>query len=442
MNTVTLPDGPALPRFVQGGIVIVAPLWMMRRLRERYGSAFKINVPIFGDAVVISDPAEVKQLFMTSPDIADILDINLGLVLGPNSFFAISDDAHRKQRKLLSPPFHGRRLRAYEAIIEQEAVREMAAWPEGTEFATLDSMMRITLNAILRAVFGAEGARLQSLETLIPRWTALGRTLSLAPEIRRNFGPWSPWPRFTKLRERIDAVLDELIAAAKSDDALPERADVLALMVQATHEDGTPMTNAEIRDELVTMLVAGHETTANTLAWAVERLRRHPDVVARLVEEVEQGGKALREATIREVQRTRPVIGFAGRIVRRPFELGGFRLPVESRILLAACLTHYDPGLFPEPDRFNPDRFLDMVPDTYSWIPFGGGRRRCIGATFAHMEMDVVLRELLSRVELVASDEEDEPWSFGGVVWYPRYGGRAVIRQRSRQPVSPQLAAA
>ncbi len=168
MNTVTLPDGPSLPRFVQGGMAIAAPLWMMRRLRERYGSAFRINVPIFGEAVVISDPAEVKQLFMTSPEIADILDFNLGLVLGPNSFFAISGDAHRKQRKLLTPPFHGRRLRAYEAIIEQEAVREMAAWPEGREFATLGPMMRITLNAILRAVFGADGAELAELRTLLP----------------------------------------------------------------------------------------------------------------------------------------------------------------------------------------------------------------------------------------------------------------------------------
>ena len=135
MNAVTLPDGPSLPRFVQGTVALAAPLWLMRRLHERYGSAFRLNIPIFGEAVVISDPAEVKQLFMTGPELADILDINLGLILGPNSFFAISGDAHRKQRKLLTPPFHGRRLRAYETIIEQEAVREMASWPEGREFA-------------------------------------------------------------------------------------------------------------------------------------------------------------------------------------------------------------------------------------------------------------------------------------------------------------------
>ena len=241
MNPVTLPDGPSLPRFVQGGIVIVAPLWMMRRLRERYGSAFKINVPIFGDAVVISDPAEVKQLFMTSPEIADILDLNLGLVLGPNSFFAISDDAHRKQRKLLSPPFHGRRLRAYEAIIEQEAVREMADWPEGREFATLGPMMRITLNAILRAVFGAEGDELDELRTLLPAMVKLGSRLVALPIPRTDLGRWSPWGRAHAYRREYDAIIDRLIAAARQDPRLDERDDVLALMLQSRYDDGSAM---------------------------------------------------------------------------------------------------------------------------------------------------------------------------------------------------------
>jgi cytochrome P450 len=183
----------------------------------------------------------------------------------------------------------------------------------------------------------------------------------------------------------------------------------------------------------VTMLVAGHETTSNTLSWAMERLRRHPQIVERLIEEVDAGGKALREATIREVQRTRPVIAFAGRYTRKPFELGGYRLPVGTRILLAACLTHYDPKLFPQPDRFDPDRFLGTLPDTYSWIPFGGGIRRCIGATFAHMEMDVVLRVLLERMELVPTDEPRERWAFRGVVWAPAGGGQMMVRRRLRR---------
>jgi cytochrome P450 family 138 len=200
MNAVTLPDGPSLPRFVQGGMALFAPLWMMRRLHERYGSAFTINVPVFGKAVVISDPAEVRQLFMTSQEIADILDVNLGRVLGPNSFFAITGDAHRRQRKLLVPPFHGRRLLAYEAIVEQEAVREMATWPEDREFATLGPMMRITLNAILRAVFGADGAELAELRDLLPAMVKLGSRLVALP-IPRTAGPFRLSTASTPSRE-------------------------------------------------------------------------------------------------------------------------------------------------------------------------------------------------------------------------------------------------
>jgi cytochrome P450 len=258
--------------------------------------------------------------------------------------------------------------------------------------------------------------------------------MATAPWMHKDLGRLSPWGRFLRLRAEIDAILDDLIAAAKRDDALAERSDVLALMVQATHQDGSPMTNAEIRDQLVTMLAAGHETTAHTLGWAVERLRRHPDVLRRLVVEADEGGRALRDATIREVQRMRPVIGFAGRGVRKPYELAGYRLPVGVRIGLAASLTHYDPQLFPQPDRFDPDRFLDKLPDTYSWIPFGGGIRRCIGATFAHMEMDVVLRVLLQRVELQPTTAPDEPWRFRGVAWTPAAGGLAVVRRRAAAP--------
>ena len=292
MNTVTLPDGPSLPRFVQGGMALVAPLWMMRRLRERYGSAFMINIPVFGEAVVISDPAEVKQLFTTSPEIADNLDVNLGMILGPNSFFAISGDAHRRQRKLLVPPFHGRRLRAYEAIVEEEAVREMATWPQGREFATLGPMMRITLNAILRAVFGADGAEPAALRELLPAMVKLGSRLVALPIPRTDLGRWSPWGRVHGYRREYDAIIDRLIAAARQDPRLDERDDVLALMLQSRYDDGSGMSRGEIGDQLLTLLTAGHETTATTLAWAVERLRRHPAVLRRLADEVDAGGRS------------------------------------------------------------------------------------------------------------------------------------------------------
>jgi cytochrome P450 len=431
MNTVTLPDGPSLPRFVQGGIAIVAPLWMMRRLRERYGSAFKINVPIFGDAVVVSDPAEVKQLFMTSPEIADILDVNLGLVLGPNSFFAISGDTHKKQRKLLTPPFHGRRLLAYEAIIEQEAVREMAAWPEGSEFATLGPMMRITLNAILRAVFGAEGAELAELRTLLPAMVRLGSRLVALPIPRTDLGRWSPWGRAHAYRREYDAIIDRLIAAARQDPRPDERDDVLALMLQSRYDDGSAMSREEISDQLLTLLTAGHETTSTTLAWAVERLRRHPAVLRRLAEEADAGGSQLREATILEVQRVRPVIDATLRKVQAPsLRLGRWTLPQGQVVLVSIYLIHRNETLFPDAGSFRPDRFVRSRPDTYQWIPFGGGARRCIGAAFAQMEMNVVLRTLLRDFTLEPTSERDERWHSRGVAYCPARGGRAVVHRR------------
>ena len=438
-----VPAGPRLPVALQTLAMQTRQRPYLERCRRRFGPLFTVQVIGLGPTVVVSDPELVKHVFRADPT---VLHAGTGSplrdLLGPNSLLGIDEGQHMEQRKLLLPPFKGDRMRSYEPMIAEIAAEEIDGWPEEVEFATTKSMQRITLRAILRAVFGAEGERMQRLERLLPPWTALGNRVALATWLRHDLGPWSPWGKFLALRARIDAVLDELIATARTDPGLTDRVDVLALMVQAQHEDGSPMSDAEIRDELVTMLVAGHETTANTLSWAVERLRRNPEVLDRLAHEAAAGGRALREATIREVQRTRPVIAFSGRIVRKPFELGGHVLEPGVRILLAACLTHYDPVLFEHPERFDPDRFLDKLPDTYSWIPFGGGRRRCIGASFAHMEMDVVLRTMLQRVQLLPTTAPDEPWSFAGVVWAAGEGGQAAVRHLVREPAAPELAAA
>jgi cytochrome P450 family 138 len=435
-----LPPGPRLPVALQALAMVTRQRPFLERARRRYGAMFTVKVLGLGDTVVISDPALIKQAFRAAPSVLHAgTGSPLRAMLGSNSLLGIDEEQHMQQRKLLLPPFKGQRLKRYESLIAEIAAREIDSWPERVEFETTRSMQRITLRAILQAVFGAEGARLHTLEELVPAWTALATRLVLAPWLQRNLGSRSPWARFLALRTRIDTILDELIAAAKADPELEDRPDMLALMVQARHEDGSPMSNPEIRDQLLTMLVAGHETTANSLSWTVERLRRHPEILRRLVEEAAAGGKALREATIREVQRTRPVILFAGRVARKPYELGGFRLPVGTRLLLAACLTHYDPDLFPHPERFDPDRFLDKLPDTYEWIPFGGGIRRCIGATFAHMEMDVVLRVLLERTELLSTDAPDETWAIRGIVLAAGQGGRAAVRRRE---LANELAAA
>jgi cytochrome P450 family 138 len=449
MTTLRLPPGPSAPRIVQGGFALAAPRRRMRRLRARYGDAFTINVPIFGRAAVICNPAEIKQLFTAGPDVVENLRPNLGRVLGPGSLFARTGDEHRRQRRLLTPPFHGRRLAAYERIIEQETVRELASWPEDRPFATLPSMMRITINAILRAVFtegtggsgsGASGslsADHERLRELLPRAVTLGSRLLMLPVPQVDLGRWSPWGRFWAMRREYDAIVERLLAAARRDEHLDERDDVLALLLRSRYDDGSAMSHSDIADQLATLLAAGHETTATTLAWTVERLRRHPGLLRDLVAEVDAGGGALRAATIIEVQRTRPVIGLVGRHVKVDgYRLGRWTLPRGSTVLAGISLLHDDETVFPDAGAFDPYRFLDTQPDLYQWIPYGGGTRRCLGAAFANMELNVVLRTMLRDFTLIPTTDRDERWHFRGVAYAPAKGGRAIVRRRVSRPAT------
>ncbi|MDT4917188.1 MAG: cytochrome family [Pseudonocardiales bacterium] len=442
MATAVLPDGPTTPRAIQGAIGLSSPIRAARHLRDRYGSAFMVNMPLFGRALVISDPAEVKQLFTTPPELVDNFEFNLGRVLGPGSFFALSGDEHKRQRKLLVPPFHGRRLATYESLIEEETVREMASWPEGREFATLESMMRITLNIILRAVFGAEGAELQELRELLPSFVKWGSRLAVLPIPRHRFGRLNPWVRFDGYRRDYDAIVTRLIAKAEADPQLEQREDILAMMLQARYDDGGRMTHSQISDQLLTLLTAGHETTATTLAWAVERLRRHPEVLRRLADEVDAGGSELREAAIWEVQRVRPVIDVTGRQVRADtLQLGRWTLRKGQMVIVSLFLLHDNDELFPDARRFDPDRFVGDRPDSHTWVPFGGGARRCIGASFAHLEMNVVLRTLLRDFRLAPTTAADERWHSRGVASAPAKGGRIVVHRRPVRPVGRVAAA-
>ncbi|GAA1821382.1 cytochrome P450 [Planosporangium flavigriseum] len=424
---------------MQVAYALAAPNRGMYRRRDRYGDTFTITMPVFGRSVVISDPAEIKQLFQTRTDVAENLEPNLGRVLGPGSMFALTGEEHRRRRKLLVPPFHGRRLAAYETIVEEETVRELASWSEGRAFATMPSMMRITLNVILRAVFGAEGAEFTQLRELLPAMVTLGSRLAVLPVPTVDWGRWSPWGRFWAMRREYDAIVERLIAKAEQDAQLDQRDDILAMMVQSRYDDGSPMSHSEIADELLALLSAGHETTATTLAWAIERIRRHPAVLRDLVAEVDAGGKALREATIVEVQRTRPVIDIVGRKVKaESLPLGRWTIPKGYTVMVSIALIHDDDAVFPNARRFDPSRFLHTKPDLYEWIPFGGGTRRCIGAAFANMEMNVVLRTLLRDFTLEPTDEPDERRHSRGIANAPAKGGLAVVHRR----VAPPLATA
>jgi cytochrome P450 family 138 len=412
--------------------------WMIRRLAHRYGSVFMLAVPIFGRVVVVADPQLAKQIFTTSPEDLGNIQPNLSRILGSGSVFALDRDDHRRRRRLLAPPFHGKSMKNYEAIIEEETLRETAHWPEGQPFATLPSMMHITLNAILRAVFGAGGAELDELRRIIPPWVTLGSRLAAFPKPERNFGRYSPWGRLDRFRQRYDVVIDKLIDAERADPNFENRTDVLALLLRSNYEDGSVMSRKDIGDELLTLLAAGHETTAATLGWAFERITRHPELLKALVEEVDnadQGvgddGNELRQATILEVQRARTVIDFAGRRVYPPvYQLGEWVIPRGSSIIVSIGQIHENPDVFPNPGRFDPQRFIGNKPSAFAWIPFGGGARRCVGAAFANMEMDVVLRTVLRHFTIEATDAPGEQWYCRGVAYVPKDGGRIVVRRR------------
>lgn len=428
---VRVPPSPKIPKVLQAAGFVALRRPMTRLLAPKYDGAFTLRIPVFGNVVIVTDPAMAKQVFTTSTDDLGNLQPNLSRVFGPGSVFALEGGEHRKRRKLLTPPFHGKSIKNYEKIVEEETLRETASWPEGAEFETLEPMMRITLNIILRAIFGADGDELEKLRRIIPPWVTLGSRLVVLPTPKRDYGRFSPWRRLADYRREYNAVVDYLIDQAMADPHLDERTDVLALFLRSTYDDGSAMSRSEIADELLTLLAAGHETTASTLAWAFERLSRHPGVLADLVAEADADGAELRQATILEVQRSRTVIDFAGRHVLAPsIELGQWRIPKGYSVMVSIGQLHANTDEFPNPDRFDPQRFVGNRPNTFAWIPFGGGTRRCVGAAFANMEMDVVLRTVLRHFTIEITSKPDEKWHSRGVAFTPKKGGRVTVSRR------------
>lgn len=427
---IRLPPGPRAPKAAQGAAFLASPYGLPTRLTRRFGGAVSLRLPVFGPTIVVSDPALVKDLFSTGNDLIE-RPTNLGAVVGPGSTWSLNGNALVERRRLLVPPFHGKRVHGYERIVEEETSREIANWPEDTEFETLGSMMRITLNVILRAVFGAQGAALDELREVMPPSVELGSRLSLfPPAVRRDLGPWSPGGKIARYRQRIDAVVDSLIEDARADPEIGSRSDVLSLLVQARYENGEPISDRDISDELVTLMAAGHETTSLSLAWAVERLRRHPDLLTRLTDEVDAGGSELRQATIWEVQRTRPVVNATMRRTLKRIQLGEWIIPEDTTLVISIELAQASGDAFAAPASFDPDRFLGSNQKPSAWVAFGGGVNRCIGAAFANMEMDVALRTLLREFRFQPTDAPDERRYSRGVNMAPARGGRAVVTRR------------
>jgi cytochrome P450 len=359
--------------------------------------------------------------------------------LGPNSVLTLDDSPHMQQRKLLLPPFHGERIHAYGELIHEVTTREMESWPVGEQFALRPHTQRITLAVIMRAVFGVHDEdRLIRFGRLIESFSRRVNAVIAFPMLRRNLGPLSPWPRFLRARQEMDEFIYEEIALRRAEIEAGRRdhEDVLSLLLAARHDDGAPMSDEELRDELVTVLGAGHETTATGLAWAIERLLRTPRVLARLRESIAAGEDDYLDATIKETLRTRPVIVDVARKLTAPATFEGYELPAGTYVLPAIAALHYREDLFPEPEEFRPERFLDHKVDTYAWIPFGGGVRRCIGAAFAEYEMRIVLRAFLERAELSAPDPRPEKVKVRNITLAPGRGTRVVLDRRLRPVVA------
>jgi cytochrome P450 len=432
MAVATLPPGPRAPRWVQTARWWTRPVPFFERSRARYGRRFTVRLLALPPFVMLTDPEDVKQVF-TAP--AEVLHPGSGArilepLIGRNSVILLDEDAHLAQRRLMLPAFHGEQVARLAEVMADVSAAEVERWPRDEPVALHPRLQALTLEVILRTVFGLEaGGRLDRLRELMSEVLAVGTSpVSLLPPLQHDLGPRTPWGRFVRTRAAVDAELFALIEERRRDEA--QRDDVLSLLLAARHEDGSPMSAQELRDELMTLLVAGHETTASQLAFTFERLVRTPDVLARLTEEVASGdGDAYVTATVQESLRRRPVLpNAAPRLVMEEIEVGGWRYPAGVCLVPNAYLVHHDPAIYPDPYAFRPERFLDKPPGTYTWIPFGGGRRRCLGASFATVEMKVVLRAVLERAQpRVAGDGRLELSRRRSITLSPREGAEVVL---------------
>ena len=438
MPQPSLPPGPRMPAPLQMLGWWNRPIASMERWRAKFGKRYTLKLMGFPPFVVLSDPDDIKEVFQTPPDVlhpgegAKILEP----VVGTHSVILLDEDPHLEQRKLMLPAFHGKKMAALEGLMTEVTEREVDSWPLGRNEPFHPRLQHVTLEIILRAVFGLdEGERLDALRDKLTQILAFGeRPESMVPALQRDFIPFwdSPYRKFNRLKQEADELIFGLIDERRA--ATEQRDDVLQMLLEAQHEDGSPMSPQELRDELMTLLVAGHETTASSLAWAFECLARHPRVVDRLQQETD--GDDYLTATINEVLRRRPVLPNAEpRLTKREVTINGWTYPENVLLVCNSYLVHHDPQIYEEPYAFRPERFLDEPPGTYTFLPFGGGRRRCIGASFATLEMKIVLKAVLERATPEPGTQGPELTRRRNITLSPRLGAPTTLKPRLREPV-------
>jgi cytochrome P450 len=444
---VTLPPVVPSPALWQTLRWSFRPLAFMDENRRRHGDAFGVNFLGFAKPMfLLSDPEALRALYTErSHGLPPGRNIILEPILGARSVLLTEGAEHLARRKLMLPAFHGERMRAYEETVRAATVAEVDSWPLGEPFAIHPRMQAITLEVILRAVFGiSEGPRLEGLRTRLA--TVLQETASPRAQLvglaTRRFSDRGPWARFESQLREVDELMFAEIAEHRRREDLAERTDILSMLMTAEFEDGTSMDDKELRDQLMTLLLAGHETTATALAWTFDLLLRHPRELGRLRDSLAAGEDAYIKATISESLRLRPVVPLAGRRLAEPLVAGDLELPAGTDVTPAIWLIHTREDLYPEPFAFRPERFLGRKPDSYAWVPYGGGVRRCLGATFAEFEMRIVLEEVLGRCELRKESPAPERTGRRNITLSPRDGTPVVLEAREPSAREPELAAA
>ncbi|HKP57296.1 MAG TPA: cytochrome P450 [Polyangiales bacterium] len=445
---MSLPPTLPIPAPLQSVLWIRQPTQFMRLCRRRYGSAFRLKfMPL--DICLFSSPEAIRTIFAAKSADMHAGKVNrlLRVVVGESSVLLLDDDEHLRHRKLLMPSFHGERMRYYGETMASITRHVMEGWPEGRAFSLHPHTQEITLQIILRTVFGAdEGAQLTRLRDQIVHLLSVAEYraafaimiyLATRPELETRL----PWSWLLRERDKTDLMLYQQIAERRADPAAPGRKDVLAMLMQARDDDGQPMTDRELRDELMTALAAGHETTATALAWAFERILSTPEVYERLRDELsEAGGEQASpdklaslpylDATIKEVLRLRPVVPIVGRILQKDTQIAGYDLPSGTAVGACIYLAHRNPEIYPDPEAFRPERFIEAPPDPVTWLPFGGGIRRCIGAQFASYEMKIVLGTMLAACDFELAQKTPARTRRRAVTLWPEGGARVTIRRR------------
>jgi cytochrome P450 len=413
--------------------LVQRPVETLLAWHKRYGDVFTAKFLVFGTGVYVADPAAIRDLMTGDQSDLHAGEANAPLagVLGEHSVLVLDGPEHMRQRKLLLPPFQGSAVNAFREVIRDVAEREVARWRPGEEIVMRDRMRALTFEVICRAVFGVtEPERVERLRVALLAVIDSGATFLLPGPLRWDLGPWSPAGRMKRCLAAADRLIYEEIARRRGETDLDERTDVLSLLMRARDEDGQPMSDVELRDELMTMLGAGHETTATGLAFAFDLLLHSPRALERLTADLAAGDNAYLDAVVTETLRVRPVIDASERTLQKPRTIGGWDLPAGIRVYPAILLVHRREDLYPQADQFRPERFLDGGAESYAWLPFGGGIRRCIGAALAQAEMAEVIRTVVSTVELQPVRPETEPVVIRGITLVPKHGTPVRVRAR------------